>query len=72
RELMTETLDEASRGKYRAVQLWVHCNNARAVRLYERFGFVDTNAERLDEFGEPMHRYTLALPRVKSRIQWSG
>ena len=59
--LMVEALNEARRAHYRDVQLWVHCSNARAIRLYERFGFADTNDERSDDYGKPMHRYLLAL-----------
>ena len=61
RRLMVETLNEARQAHYRDVQLWVHCSNARAIRLYERFGFADTNDERSDDYGKPMHRYLRVL-----------
>ena len=47
-------LSIARRQGYARVQLWTHRDNERALRLYDREGFVRSGREKIDDFGDPI------------------
>ncbi|WP_251096676.1 GNAT family N-acetyltransferase [Streptomyces sp. Caat 7-52] len=62
RQLMSETLMRLRAEGTRTVLLWVEPRNARAVTLYESFGFVpDPAGPRKNHFGPGEHRLLMTL-----------
>jgi 8-oxo-dGTP pyrophosphatase MutT (NUDIX family)/GNAT superfamily N-acetyltransferase len=47
---------------YAHVQLWTHRSNERALRLYDREGFVRSGRERVDDFGEQIVHLIRPVP----------
>ena len=55
-------LSIARRHGYARVQLWTHRDNDRALRLYDREGFVRSGREKVDDFGEPIVHLIREIP----------
>jgi 8-oxo-dGTP pyrophosphatase MutT (NUDIX family)/ribosomal protein S18 acetylase RimI-like enzyme len=58
-------LSIARRHGYARVQLWTHRDNDRALRLYDREGFVRSGREKIDDFGEPIVHLIREVPVVE-------
>jgi 8-oxo-dGTP pyrophosphatase MutT (NUDIX family)/GNAT superfamily N-acetyltransferase len=50
---------------YARVQLWTHRNNDRALRMYDREGFVRSGREKIDDFGDPIVHLIREVPVVE-------
>jgi len=58
-------LSIARRHGYARVQLWTHRDNDRALRLYDREGFVRSGRQKIDDFGEPIVHLIREVPVVE-------
>jgi 8-oxo-dGTP pyrophosphatase MutT (NUDIX family)/GNAT superfamily N-acetyltransferase len=47
---------------YARVQLWTHRDNERALRLYDRAGFVRSGRAKVDDFGDPIVHLIREVP----------
>ena len=60
-EIVGHVLDLARERGYRRVEFWMHADNLRAQRLYERLGCVRSGREKRDIRGESIVQYTRQL-----------
>jgi RimJ/RimL family protein N-acetyltransferase len=62
--LVQAVLDEARRSGFVRIELDVHADNARAIALYERIGFVREGVARDAVFVDGQYRDAISMARV--------
>ena len=62
RRLLERVVADGRDRGYTQAQLWTHADNLRANRLYRALGFRRTGRVKIDDWGELLVHYRLAMP----------